>query len=57
MIDSDESIAKLDVDKLRTLPAAFIPGGADAQQYEGTITAGNSSPITDGAAAIVLASG
>jgi acetyl-CoA C-acetyltransferase len=45
----DEAVAKMDPDKLRRLPAYFKPDN-------GTVTAGNASPITDGAAALVLAS-
>ena len=45
----DEAPSKLDAARLRALRPAFRPGG--------TVTAGNSSPITDGAAALVLASG
>lgn len=48
-VAEDEAPAKLDAGRLRALRPAFRPGG--------TVTAGNSSPITDGAAALVLASG
>ncbi len=44
----DEAPAKLDAGRLRGLRPAFRPGGS--------VTAGNSSPVTDGAAALVLAS-
>ncbi|EFN52163.1 hypothetical protein CHLNCDRAFT_27161 [Chlorella variabilis] len=50
LIKEDEAIAKMNVDKLRKLKPFFRPQG-------GTITAGNASPISDGAAAVVLASG
>lgn len=49
-IKRDEPISKMDPEKLRKLPAYFKPGD------DGTVTAGNASPITDGAAALVLAS-
>ena len=48
-VAEDEAPAKLDAGRLRALRPAFRPGGS--------VTAGNSSPITDGAAALVLASG
>jgi len=44
----DEAPAKLDAGRLRGLRPAFRPGGS--------VIAGNSSPVTDGAAALVLAS-
>jgi acetyl-CoA C-acetyltransferase len=47
VIADDESPAKGDPDKLPSLRAAF--------QKDGTITAGNASSISDGAAALVLA--
>lgn len=50
VVSEDEAIAKMSVDKLRKLKPFFRPQG-------GTITAGNASPISDGAAAVVLASG
>lgn len=47
----DEAPGKLDAARLRQLRPAFpLPSG------EGTVTAGNASPITDGAAAVVLMS-
>ena len=49
LVAADEAPAKLDAGRLRALRPAFRPGG--------TVTAGNSSPITDGAAALVLTSG
>lgn len=49
-VDSDEGLGKLDPAKLRSLKPYFKPQG-------GTVTAGNASPITDGAAALVLTSG
>eukprot|EP00887_Chlorella_sp_A99_P003484 scaffold7.g3484.t1 len=45
----DEPIQKADAEKLRRLRPFFQPEG-------GTVTAGNASPITDGSAAVVLAS-
>jgi acetyl-CoA C-acetyltransferase len=47
VVSEDESPAKGDPDKLASLRPAF--------QKEGTITAGNASSISDGAAALVLA--
>jgi acetyl-CoA C-acetyltransferase len=47
VVGDDESPAKGDPDKLSSLRPAF--------QKEGTITAGNASSISDGAAALVLA--
>jgi acetyl-CoA C-acetyltransferase len=47
LVSEDESPAKGDPDKLASLRPAF--------QKEGTITAGNASSISDGAAALVLA--
>lgn len=49
MVTEDESMAKMDPEKLRRLTPYFREEG-------GTVTAGNASPITDGAAAVVLAS-
>eukprot|EP00250_Pteridium_aquilinum_P008683 c18131_g1_i1 orf=337-1557(-) len=49
IIDKDEGIDKLDAVKLRKLRPAFKEGG--------TVTAGNASSISDGAAALVLVSG
>ena len=46
----DEAIAKMNPEKLRKLTPFFRKDG------KGTVTAGNASPITDGAAAVVLAS-
>eukprot|EP00967_Tisochrysis_lutea_P049137 scaffold60157_cov22-Tisochrysis_lutea.AAC.2 len=48
VVDSDEGPAKFNLEKLRRLRPAF--------QNEGTVTAGNASPLTDGAAALVLCS-
>jgi acetyl-CoA acetyltransferase len=51
MVTEDEAPGKLDVQRLPQLRPAFAgPDGA------GTVTAGNASPITDGAAALVLMS-
>lgn len=47
-VERDEEPARVDLDKLRGLPAVFSEGG--------TITAGNASKVSDGAAAVVLAS-
>ncbi|TPX38712.1 hypothetical protein SeLEV6574_g07679 [Synchytrium endobioticum] len=49
VIAADEEIMNLNKEKLRALKSAFKEGGS--------ITAGNSSPLSDGAAAIVLMSG
>ncbi|RME73850.1 MAG: thiolase family protein [Planctomycetota bacterium] len=46
-LDHDELVRKnTSLEKLATLPPAFMPGGM--------VTAGNSSPLTDGAAAVLL---
>ncbi|CAL9072581.1 unnamed protein product [Musa textilis] len=50
IIDKDESLEKFDPVKLRKLRPSFKENG-------GTITAGNASSISDGAAALVLVSG
>jgi acetyl-CoA C-acetyltransferase len=47
-VDQDEGPAKFDEAKLRALKPAFTP--------DGTITAGNASSISDGAAALLVAS-
>ena len=47
----DEALGKMDPARLRLLRPVFAAEGQD-----GTVTAGNSSPITDGAAAVVLMS-
>lgn len=47
---TDQALSKMKPDKLRGLKPAF------SKERAGTITAGNASPITDGAAAVVLAS-
>ncbi|KAK1310385.1 putative acetyl-CoA acetyltransferase, cytosolic 2 [Acorus calamus] len=49
-VDKDESLAKFDPMKLKKLRPSFKDTG-------GSITAGNSSSISDGAAALVLVSG
>lgn len=48
IIDTDEQPAKANIDKIPTLKPAF--------SKEGTVTAANSSSISDGAAAVVLMS-
>ncbi|KAH7301015.1 hypothetical protein KP509_23G008000 [Ceratopteris richardii] len=48
LVEKDEGIDKLDATKLRKLRPAFKEGG--------TVTAGNASSISDGAAALVLVS-
>jgi acetyl-CoA C-acetyltransferase len=48
VVSQDEGPAKFDEAKLRSLKPAFTP--------EGTITAGNASSISDGAAALLVAS-
>lgn len=49
-VDGDEPLEKMNPEKLRRLKPYF------AKASSGTVTAGNASPITDGAAALVLAS-
>ncbi|OLL25472.1 Acetyl-CoA acetyltransferase [Neolecta irregularis DAH-3] len=49
IVDIDDEIKNLNTEKLRTVKAVFQP-------QNGTVTAPNSSPISDGAAAIVLLS-
>jgi acetyl-CoA C-acetyltransferase len=49
VVDKDESLAKFDPVKLKKLGPTF--------KTNGSVTAGNSSSISDGAAAIVLVSG
>jgi acetyl-CoA C-acetyltransferase len=46
IVEEDEEVKKFDAEKMRTLKPAFRP--------DGTVTAGNSSSISDGAAAVVL---
>ncbi|KAG8379010.1 hypothetical protein BUALT_Bualt07G0043800 [Buddleja alternifolia] len=50
VIDKDEGLGKFDASKLRKLRPSF-------KENEGSVTAGNSSSISDGAAALVLVSG
>ncbi|MFS7983864.1 putative acetyl-CoA C-acetyltransferase [Helianthus anomalus] len=50
IVDKDDDLAKFDAAKLRKLRPAFKENG-------GSVTAGNSSGINDGAAALVLVSG
>nr|CAA55006.1 Acetoacetyl-coenzyme A thiolase [Raphanus sativus] len=50
IVDKDEGLGKFDAAKLRKLRPSFKENG-------GTVTAGNASSISDGAAAIVLVSG
>jgi acetyl-CoA C-acetyltransferase len=47
----DEALSKIDAAKLRALRPFFKPSTAG-----GTVTAGNSSPLSDGACALVVAS-
>ncbi|KAJ0081925.1 hypothetical protein Patl1_09603 [Pistacia atlantica] len=49
IVDKDEGLEKFDASKLRKLRPSFKDGG--------TVTAGNASIISDGAAALVLVSG
>ena len=50
IVDKDEkALLPLNVEKLKSIKPAFIPDG-------GTVTAPNASPLSDGAAAVVLAS-
>lgn len=48
-VDKDEEPKNLNVDKLKAIKPAFMPNG-------GTVTAPNASPLSDGAAAVVLMS-
>jgi acetyl-CoA C-acetyltransferase len=48
-IKTDECFNKVDLKRLKRLPAVF--------KKDGKITAGNASPISDGAASLILASG
>jgi acetyl-CoA C-acetyltransferase len=50
IVTEDEAMAKMNPEKLKKLNPFFRKDG------NGTVTAGNASPITDGAAAVVLAS-
>jgi acetyl-CoA C-acetyltransferase len=50
LVDRDEPLGRLDAAKLRALKPYFRHDGA------GTVTAGNASPLTDGAAAVVVVS-
>ncbi|CAH9100817.1 unnamed protein product [Cuscuta epithymum] len=50
IVDKDEGLGKFDASKLRKLRPSFKETG-------GTVTAGNASSISDGAAALVLVSG
>jgi acetyl-CoA C-acetyltransferase len=49
VISEDEQVKKVRYDKIPTLKPAFVK--------EGTVTAANASPISDGASAVVLMSG
>ena len=51
VVDRDEGPLKFNQEKLQRLRPAFSSGKAP-----GTVTPGNASPVTDGAAALVLAS-
>lgn len=48
IVDQDDEIKNLNIEKLKAMRPAFIPTG--------TITAPNASPLSDGAAAVVLVS-
>ncbi|KAL6574136.1 Acetyl-CoA acetyltransferase, cytosolic [Orobanche hederae] len=50
IVDKDEGLGKFDAAKLRKLRPSF-------KETDGTVTAGNASSISDGAAALVLVSG
>ncbi|XVE78295.1 hypothetical protein DITRI_Ditri13aG0133400 [Diplodiscus trichospermus] len=50
IVDKDEGLGKFDAAKLRKLRPSFKENG-------GTVTAGNASSISDGAAALILVSG
>ena len=47
-VDADETPGTVSIEKIPTLRAAFAK--------DGTVTAGNASPLTDGAAAVLLMS-
>lgn len=49
VVSVDEEIGNLNVDKVRAMRPAFKPNG-------GTVTAPNSSPLSDGAASVILMS-
>ncbi|XP_078438238.1 acetyl-CoA acetyltransferase 2-like isoform X2 [Wolffia australiana] len=49
VVDKDESLQKFDPEKLKKLRPSF-------KENEGTVTAGNASSLSDGAAALVLVS-
>ncbi|KAI9847154.1 MAG: erg10, acetyl-CoA C-acetyltransferase [Sclerophora amabilis] len=49
IIDQDEEVKKFDPEKMKTVKPAFLPS-------KGTVTAANASPLSDGAAAVVLVS-
>lgn len=49
-VSVDEEGANFNPEKMKTLRPSFVPNG-------GTVTAANASPLTDGAAAVVLMSG
>lgn len=51
LITADDETANLNVEKLRSVRPVFVTDGT------GTVTAPNSSPLSDGAAALVLISG
>ena len=51
VVDLDEAPAKFNRDRMEQLKPTFADG-----QNPGTVTPGNASPITDGAAAMVLTS-
>lgn len=50
VVDRDEEHDRVDLDKLHAQRPAFVKDGT------GTVTAGNASPLSDGAAALVLMS-
>ncbi|KAJ3033066.1 erg10, acetyl-CoA C-acetyltransferase, partial [Rhizoclosmatium hyalinum] len=50
VVNTDDEVANLNVEKLRAMKPAFKTDGT------GTVTAPNSSPLSDGAAAVVLVS-
>ncbi|CAO3595028.1 unnamed protein product [Absidia cylindrospora] len=49
VVEQDDEVAKLNEEKLRAVRPAFVP-------KNGTVTAPNSSPLSDGASALVLVS-
>lgn len=53
VVTTDEQYTKMDPKKFSSLPSAF----KHAKHNGGTVTAGNASALSDGAAAVILCSG